>query len=315
MSAPARHKPPGRNTAPRGDAPATRPEAVSRIAVGVDGYPEGRDAAALGAAIAGVTGAELMLVAVHPNPLVPMPSGMDWKSLRKEAERMLRDVRDSLAPDARIMAETDLSIPRALHRVVRRDHRDLLVVGSSRNAPEGRVRIGKRTRQLLCHFECALAIAPRGLQTQPSFGIRRIGVGYEGGHESDAALALAGSIAVAAGAELDVRGVVDDRIPVLVRSALSGLVSTEWTDVIAEEEQRLNDQALARARATGATASLEVLRGRPADALLALSRDVDLLVIGSRRWGPAARVLLGSTGEALLHDAACPVLAVPRPAG
>lgn len=92
---------------------------------------------------------------------------------------MLRDVRDSLAPDARIMAETDLSIPRALHRVVRRDHRDLLVVGSSRNASEGRVRIGKRTRQLLCHFECALAISPRGLQTQPSFGMTALGPGQD----------------------------------------------------------------------------------------------------------------------------------------
>jgi nucleotide-binding universal stress UspA family protein len=313
MSAPAHHRAPGPRKAASGGAAARRPDGVSRIAVGVDGYPEGRDAVVLGAAIADVTGAELMLVAVHPDPLVVMPSGMSWTSLRKEAEGMLRDVRDSLAPGARIVAETDLSIPRALHRVVRRDHRDLLVVGSSRHAPEGRVRIGKRTRQLLGHFECALAIAPRGLQTRPSFGMGRIGVGYEGGPESDAALGLAGSIAVAAGAELHVRGVVDDRIRVLTRSALRGLVSTEWTDVIAEEEQRLNELSLAGARAMGATASVEVLRGRPADALLALSRDVDLLVIGSRRWGPAARVLLGSTGEALLHDAACPVLAVPRP--
>ena len=57
----------------------------------------------------------------------------------------------------------------------------------------------------------------------------------------------------------------------------------------------------------------EAVAGRPADALLALSGDVDLLVIGSRRWGPATRVLLGSTGEALMHDAACSVVAVPRP--
>jgi nucleotide-binding universal stress UspA family protein len=36
-------------------------------------------------------------------------------------------------------------------------------------------------------------------------------------------------------------------------------------------------------------------------------------VIGSREWGPTARLLLGSTGEALMHDSACAVLAVPRP--
>lgn len=56
------------------------------------------------------------------------------------------------------------------------------------------------------------------------------------------------------------------------------------------------------------------VRGRSADALLALSGEVDLLLIGSRRWGAGARVLLGSTGEALMQAAACPVLAVPRPA-
>jgi nucleotide-binding universal stress UspA family protein len=55
------------------------------------------------------------------------------------------------------------------------------------------------------------------------------------------------------------------------------------------------------------------LRGRPADRLLELCADVDLLVIGSRRWGAVARLMLGSTGEALMHDASCPVLVVPRP--
>lgn len=314
MSEPTQHKHLGPRPAASRRAPAAQRETVMRMAVGVDGHPEGRDAVVLGAAIARVTGAELMLVAVQPDPLVVLPPGMDWKSLHQQAEKTLREVRDSLAPHARIMAETDLSIARALHRVVRREHRDLLVVGSSRHAPNGRVRIGKRTRQLLCHFECPLAIAPRGMQTRPEVRFRRIGVGYDASSESDAALAMAGSIALAAKAELHVSAVVDDRVPVLLRSALGGLVSTEWRDAILEETERLHDQALAAAQRTGATVHTEVLCGRPADALLALSREVDLLLIGSRRWGPAARVLLGSTGEALLHDAACPVLAVPRPA-
>jgi nucleotide-binding universal stress UspA family protein len=288
--------------------------AVSRNAVGVDGFSEGRDAAALGAAIAGVAGAELMLVAVHPRPLVPVPNELRWKSLRKEAEQMLRAVRDSVAPDARTIAETDMSVPRALHRVVESHHPDLLVVGSSRAAPEGHVRIGKRTRQLLCNFECALAVAPRGMHARAPVRLAKIGAGYDGGPEADAALALAGALARASGAELHVRGVVDDRVPLLLRSALNGLVAVEWQDVIAEEEQRLTEQALTAAKATGARFSTEVQRGRPADALVTLSADIDLLVIGSRRWGPASRVLLGSTGEALMHDAACPVLAVPRPA-
>jgi nucleotide-binding universal stress UspA family protein len=309
----ARRKHPDARATTSGKAAATSSAAISRIAVGIDGFTEGQDAAALGAAIARMTGAGVMLVAVHSAPLFPAP-GWDWRSLRKEAETILRGVRDRFAPDARIRTESDFSVPRALLRVVQRQHRDLLVVGSSRQAPQGHVRISKRTRQLLCQFECALAIAPRGMHSNPDVQLKRIGVGYDGEPESAAALALAGSIA-GAGAELQVRAVVDDRVPGLLRSALGGLVATGWTDVIAQEQQCLHDQAIAAAEATGATVNVEVLGGRPADALLALSGDVDLLVIGSRRWGPTARVLLGSTGEALLHDAACPVLAVPRPQG
>ncbi len=302
---------------------------LARIAVGVDGYPEGRDAVVLGAALARATSAELMLVAVHPDPLVVLPSEMNWKSLEKQAEAILREARDTLSPDARIVVETDFSIPRALHRVVHREHRDLLVMGSSRHAPEGRLRIGKRTRQLLCQFECALAVAPRGMHRRGDAEITRVGVGFDGGLESQAALALAAEIALGAGAELRVRGAIDDRMPAVGWSRIGpGRVidptpgrspigreggTAEWDDVVEATERTLQADLEQAALATGAQAATEVVRGRPANALLELCEEVDLLVIGSRRWGQAARLMLGSTGEALMHDASCPVIAVPRP--
>jgi hypothetical protein len=113
------------------------PPTISGIAVGVDGFPEGKDAVALGAMITDATQAELMLVNVHPQPLVVMPHHVNWKSLEREGSAMLREIRASFAPDARMVVETHLSVPRALERVVRRTHRDLLVVGSSRQVPRG----------------------------------------------------------------------------------------------------------------------------------------------------------------------------------
>jgi nucleotide-binding universal stress UspA family protein len=83
--------------------------------------------------------------------------------------------------------------------------------------------------------------------------------------------------------------------------------------VVSEEKESLRDAARAAARLTGLEVQPEAVSGRPADALLDLSGEVDMIVIGSRRWGPVKRVLLGSTGEALMHDAACAVVAVPRP--
>jgi nucleotide-binding universal stress UspA family protein len=286
---------------------------LDRIAAGVDGFPEGRDAAALGMAIAKLTGAELMLVSVHSPALFPALAPLSWKYVHREAERALREARDRVAPGARLLAETDLSVARGLHRVVQSHHRDLLVVGSSRHAPEGHLRIGKRTRQLLGYFDGSLAVAPRGLAEKPDFSVRRIGVGFDGGPEATAALAAASSMAASGGVPLRICMAVDDRVPMLLRSAFDGLISAEWRDVIKKEMSRRHAELEALATQITADASTEVVPRRPADALLALSQDVDLLVIGSRRWGAAARVMLGSTGEALLQDAACPVLTVPRP--
>jgi nucleotide-binding universal stress UspA family protein len=305
-------RPPARTHASKQPGRVPRPPAVSRIAAGIDGFPEGRDAATLGRLLAEATGAELLLVAVHSVSLLPQPPELSDARLRKESQRVLREVRDSFAPGARTATVTDHSVARSLQRAIQRHHRDLLVVGSSRQGPEGRVRIGKRTRQLLCHFECALAVAPRGLHKDPR-PLRRVGVGFDGGPESDAALELAASLAVAAGAELRVQTVVDDRLPGPARSSLRGVLSPSWDEVIEAEMERMREQAVTAGQRTEATPDVAVARGRPASALLALSETVDLLVIGSRRWGPTARLLLGSTGEALMHDAACPVLAVPRP--
>ena len=300
-------------------APTSRPESsprrpvITRIAVGVDGFPEGRDAAALGQLFAAATEAKLMLVAVHSSAPLPVPRELSYSSLHDELKLELHRVRDSLAPEATPLMVTDLSVARALHHVVRRYDRDLLVVGSSRRGPEGRVRIGKRTRQLLCNCGCALAVAPRGFHVDPGRGLRRIGVGYDGSPESQSALALAVSLATAAGADLQVLAVVDDRLPLFGRSALSPFVKDQWSEVIADEMEEVRAEAVAAGERIGALLDVGVARGRPADALLALSHDVDLLVIGSRRWGPTARLLLGSTGEVLMHDAACAMLAVPRP--
>jgi Universal stress protein family len=55
----------------------------------------------------------------------------------------------------------------------------------------------------------------------------------------------------------------------------------------------------------------QLLTGTAAEALALASKDLDLLVCGSRGYGPARIVLLGSTSHALVRRAECPVVVVP----
>ena len=297
-----------------------RSTGIERIAVGVDGRAEGRDAACLAVMVAGVTGAELMLVAVDTAPPVAIPPKLDQAAMRERAGTVLRELRDLMAPEARTLVETDWSVPRALERVVRREQQDLLVVGSSRHAPDGRTRIGRRTRQLLGDAQCTLAVAPRGLCARGDQQLTTIGVGYDGEPEAREALRVGGALARAAGARLRIRAVLDDRLPYawppVAPSALydeRGEVQRMWDEFIAPQVESLREDAELAASATGAEVAVEVKPGSPPEELIALSQEVDLLVIGSRRWGTAARVLLGRTGEELMHNAGSSVMVVPRP--
>jgi nucleotide-binding universal stress UspA family protein len=55
---------------------------------------------------------------------------------------------------------------------------------------------------------------------------------------------------------------------------------------------------------------LLVVQGAPAAALVAESRDADLLVVGSRGHGGFVGLLLGSVGQQCAHHAECPVVIV-----
>jgi nucleotide-binding universal stress UspA family protein len=301
---------PATDPAARAVAPASAP--IIRIAAGVDPHPESDDAVVLGAALAAATGAELMLVSIEPDLPLVIP-GLDRKSIRRETEAMLTRTRSALAPGARTAIDSDLSIARGFARVVRAQRCGLVVVGSSRHGAPGEVSIARPTRQLIDGLDSALAIAPRGLSQQP-LSLRRIAVGYDDGPESRAALATAAAIASSCGAEVTIRGVIDDRIPALGwPDVWFGTIVEAWQEMMADEVTSLHERIETAAAALGIDAEIEVTRGRPGRSMLELSGAADLLVIGSRRWGPLARLLLGGTGEALVHGARCSLLVVPRP--
>ena len=55
-----------------------------------------------------------------------------------------------------------------------------------------------------------------------------------------------------------------------------------------------------------------VLDGNAAELMAEFSTAVDLIVVGSRGRGGFSGILLGSTSQAVLSHASCPVLVVPQ---
>jgi nucleotide-binding universal stress UspA family protein len=57
-----------------------------------------------------------------------------------------------------------------------------------------------------------------------------------------------------------------------------------------------------------------VVEGDAAIELTEASAELDLLVLGSRGYGPIRSALLGSVSRALVPSSACPVVVLPRAA-
>jgi nucleotide-binding universal stress UspA family protein len=285
--------------------------ATGLIAVAVDGCPESRDAAVLAATIAAVTKADVMLVAVHPGAPVVLPQEMGWVGVHQPAVDMVHELRDSVLPQAGTVIESDESVGHALERIATLTRRDLLVVGSSGDAPRGRVRVDSRVRRMIEQAHCAVAVAPSALSAHVPQKLRGIGVGYDREPEAREALELAASLARAAGAKLNVEGVVEDPLAPDGYAPVDAVREEIWDDRLESEVESLREDTTVAVAATGVDAEISITPGSPTELLLARSEAVDLLVVGSRRREPPEQVQLGSTVRTLLHDARCSVVVAP----
>ena len=281
----------------------------NRVVVGCDGSPESRDAVALGAEIASATGAGLSLVGVSETTLFPIAGMTDRRTLHREMQRELYELKHDLAPDAAVHVVYGHSIPRSLTDFARRWHADLVVVGSHSGTEQGRVEISRRSRQLIgAPFN--LAVAQRGFADRDN-GLRHIGVGYEGGAESVAALELASELARTGSGELSVMTVVEynaTAVPVALAPGAAG-----WDAAFEDARKAALTETEHAAQRTGLRYSASAEVGSPGAQLRAFSDTVDLLVVGSRRWGTIARVIAGSVAETLVAGAGCSLLIARRP--
>ena len=282
----------------------------SNIVVGIDGRAGGADALTLAGALARAADARLSLVCAYlSDPVGTRLVPGEAKELRAKAVAYLEAARadaDDLVDEVHPVPTS--SPARGLHEVAEELGASLIVVGSSHRGPVGRVLPGSVTQQVLHGAPCAVAVAPAGLSARGVARLRRIGCGYDGGKESRAALELAKDIVRLLDGTLEVVDVVAPASPFPVYPG--AMVLPEAMEDVEEAVRAELDDAVA---ATGELSAVGVLpTGDPAEQLVLRSESLDMLVMGSRAYGPVRRVLLGTVAGRVVREAFCPVVVVPR---
>jgi nucleotide-binding universal stress UspA family protein len=288
------------------------------IVIGYDGSESAEDALALGLLLARTTGDRAIVAAIYPGEYEPGMGRVDaeWVSfMREQANEQLARARRALPEDTatELRAVGSSSAARGLDKLAETERATLIVIGSTREAPLRRILLGSTGERLLHGAGCPVAVAPRGLRERSWGNLKRIGCAFVDTPDGHEALKGAAALAQRVGAQLQVYSVVG-RI-----SDFSPLAKTDSERAFSEEMRTSFARALDAALAglpDELDARGELLEGDPVDTLAALDdRDADLLVCGSRGYGPLRRVLLGGVATRLMRRAATPVIVVPRGAG
>ncbi len=294
-----------RDTDMEGQLP-DEPHPPAQLTVGFDGSDGGRDALALALTLSSLADGTVRVIAVFPYG----PFSVGYVTLQDDAAQdaspLFDEAREVLGDR---ISETHVfgggSPAWVLTQLAEAGDTDAIVVGSPHRGTVGRVVLGSVARNLLHGSPCPVAVAPQGYRERVAgAGLKTIAVAYDGRPESKIALAHAKAVARAAGATLRLLTVFGPRQPVPGPPGYVPGGPPEPDAVLAAGVESIGPEIPAKGWR---------LDGPPAQTLAAACEDgVDLLIVGSRGYGPAMRVLLGSVSDELIRSAPCPVLVTPR---
>jgi nucleotide-binding universal stress UspA family protein len=290
---------------------------MRKIIVGVDESPGSSDAIALASSLAGMTSSELVLVNVFPYDLHPSRAANRAfeEYLRGDSQELLERLRSSLGDEpVEVRAIPNVSPAHGLHELAEMENAGLVVVGSTHTGRAGRVLPGSTAERLLHGSPCPVAVAPKGYAQRSSDELAVIGCGYDASLSAAHALETAHRLAAATGAHLRViRAFAPLAFETPPGSAAIGGMAA-YNDTLHERATKELESAIATIDAEpGVEAEFTV--GDPGEILAEASQQLDLLVVGSRGYGPMHAVMVGGVAGRLVREAACPVIVVPRGAG
>jgi nucleotide-binding universal stress UspA family protein len=281
------------------------------ILVGYDPQSGDRASVQFGVAAARFTGAPLIVASV----VAPEAVSDHDEELAPDAARALEDVRADLDLPVEVREIRGTSAPRALHELAGAEGAGMLVVGSTGQGPVGRVLPGSTAERLMHGAPCPIVVVPRGWERRGR--LDPIGVAYTATEEGVEALRAGLVLARKAEATLRVLTAVkpSGKMAASTETYQAGQAGTDVQDVAGAHQvqaERGARNALAELGGGDVTTEVETFVDDPADVLIRVSENLDLLVCGSRGYGPVPAVLLGGVSRRVVASASCPVLVLAR---
>ena len=291
------------------DVPSSSP-----VIVGYDGSPAAGAALRFAKTLAAPAGDEVIAAAVHrtvPSVFaVGASAAADAEitaALRADALEVLRGIRDDDVRKEAIPGDSPAEGP---HRLARRRHARLIAVGVTHRAALGRLLVGGVGDRLFHGASCPVAVVPAGWDGQE---FATVGVGFDGRPESWAALRAAHDLASGLGAQLEVIGVYEAAPYLWLTTPAPTPPPWDVDDLHTRFDRYLTD-AVAELPPS-VPSRVRAVSGLAGPALVEAAHAVDVLVTGSRGYGPVGSVLLGSVSRYLADHARCPLLVIPRATG
>jgi nucleotide-binding universal stress UspA family protein len=279
---------------------------LQKILLGYAGDRAGRDAATLAAELASLSDGELTVVFPYHPLFTGISAEVAEKRVRSELAALLGDC--AALRDAHYRWSKASWPIRALHELAEYDRSELIVFGAAPERPERRHL--SLMERIVHGAPCAVALAPAGYADRRERGIRRVGVGFADTVEGSTAISLAQQ--VAARADASVRVIACAGLSPTLAAYASASPELPRAEAEIEAEMRTCAERAIAELAPGDRTTLDVRRGDPCRLLIEGSQDLDLLILGSRAYGPLRHALLGSVSAGVMRGAHCPVLVSPR---
>lgn len=285
------------------------------VIVGVDGSETSTAALDWAAAEARRLGWRLHVVCAYAVPAFTVASldggfaAVDDSAIQAGAQAVLDEAVERVGDELDVTCALELGDPTGVLVELSRQA-GLAVVGTRGGGGFADRLLGNVSSSLPAHAHCPTVVVPRTPEGQPGFTpVRRMVVGVDGSESATIALRRAVDEAVLWDAHLTAVAAV----PIGGGSgSLAWLpAAVDRDDVLADVKVGLSVAVDRAVEGRQVRLSQHALDGNAAALLAEFSTAVDLVVVGSRGRGGFAGLLMGSTSQAVLHHAVCPVMVVP----